>query len=129
VFLRQKDDGFLLAAIDVADAFLTVKQREKTKVSLVDAIGASTTCQLGKVLPGQRAVIGGMKTGVLCADFQMIQCEEYPNLLCNPDRTCMVLLHVDDMLVCGKKDYCTSLTSSFSHFRSVQTICRRLVMC
>ena len=65
VFLRQKDDGFLLAAIDVADAFLTVKQREKTKVSLVDAIGASTTCQLGKVLPGQRAVIGGMKTGVL----------------------------------------------------------------
>ena len=41
----------------------------------------------------------------LCAELQMKQCEEYPNLLCNDDRTCMVLLHVDDMLVCGKKDY------------------------
>ena len=108
MFLRQKDDGFLLAAIDVADAFLTVKQRDKTKVSLVDAVGITTTFQLGKVLPGQRA---GSQwwyedlTGVLCADLQMTQCEEYPNLLCNADRTCMVLLHVDDMLVCGKKDY------------------------
>ena len=108
MFLRQRDDDFLLAAIDVADAFLTVKQREKTKVSLVDAVGVSTTFQLGKVLPGQRA---GSQwwyedlTGVLCADLQMTQCEEYPNLLCNADRTCMVLLHVDDMLVCGKKDY------------------------
>ena len=35
--------------------FLTVKQREKTKVSLVDVIGVSTTFQLGKVLPGLRA--------------------------------------------------------------------------
>ena len=49
-----------------------------------------TTFQLGKVMPGQGA---GSQwwyedlTGVLCADFQMIQCEEYPNLLCNPDRT------------------------------------------
>ena len=106
--LLHKDDVFLLAAIVVADAFLFVKQREKTKVSLVDAIGASTTFQLGKLMPGQGA---GSQwwyedlTGVLCADLQMIQCEEYPNLLCNPDRTCMVLLHVDDMLVCGKKDY------------------------
>ena len=108
MFLRQKDDGFLLAAIDVADAFLTVKQREKTKVSLSDIAAVFTTYQLGNVLPGQRA---GSQwwyedlTGVLCADLQMTQCEEYPNLLCNADRTCMVLLHVDDMLVCGKKDY------------------------
>ena len=64
--------------------------------------------ELGKVLPGQRA---GSQwwyedlTSVLCAELQMKQCEEYPNLLCNDDRTCMVLLHVDDMLVCGKKDY------------------------
>ena len=33
----------------------------------------------------------------------MEQCEEYPNLLSNDDRTCLVLLHVDDMLICGKE--------------------------
>ena len=103
MFLRQRDEGYLLSAIDVADAFLTVKQREKTKVTLDSGV-----FELGKVLPGQRA---GSQwwyedlTSVLCAELQMKQCEEYPNLLCNDDRTCMVLLHVDDMLVCGKKDY------------------------
>ena len=103
MFLRQRDEGYLLSAIDVADAFLTVKQREKTKVTLDSGV-----FELGKVLPGQRA---GSQwwyedlTSVLCAELQMKQCEEYPNLLCNDDRTCMVLLHVDDMLVCGRKDY------------------------
>ena len=103
MFLRQREEGYLLSAIDVADAFLTVKQREKTKVTLDSGV-----FELGKVLPGQRA---GSQwwyedlTSVLCAELQMKQCEEYPNLLCNDDRTCMVLLHVDDMLVCGKKDY------------------------
>ena len=103
MFLRQRDEGYLLSAIDVADALLTVKQREKTKVTLDSGV-----FELGKVLPGQRA---GSQwwyedlTSVLCAELQMKQCEEYPNLLCNDDRTCMVLLHVDDMLVCGKKDY------------------------
>ena len=104
MFLRQRYESYILSAIDVADAFLTVKQREKTKVTLLD----SGIFELGKVLPGQRA---GSQwwyedlTSVLCAELQMKQCEEYPNLLCNDDRTRMVLLHVDDMLVCGKQDY------------------------
>ncbi len=108
MFLRQRDEGFVLAAIDVADAFLTVGQRERTKVSLVNAVGTTTVFQLGKVLPGQRA---GSQwwyedlTGVLCAELQMKQCEKYPNLLCNDDRSCLVLLHVDDRLICGKKEY------------------------
>ena len=60
------------------------------------------------MLPGQRA--GSQLwyedlTGVLCAELQMEQCEEYPNLLSDGDRSRWVLLHVDDMLICGKKDY------------------------
>ena len=108
MFLRQRDEGFVLAAIDVPDAFLTVEQSEKTKVSLVNAVGTTIVFQLGEVLPGQRA---GSQwwyedlTGVLCTELQMKQCEEYPNLLSNYDRTCLVLLHVDDMLICGKKEY------------------------
>ena len=103
MFLRHRSEGYVLSAIDVADAFLTVRQRERTKVTLDSGV-----FELGKVLPGQRA---GSQwwyedlTSVLCAELQMKQCEEYPNLLCNDDRTCTVLLHVDDMLVCGKKDY------------------------
>ena len=31
MFLRQRDEGFVLAAIDVAAAFLSVEQREKTR--------------------------------------------------------------------------------------------------
>ena len=108
MFLRQRDEGYVLAAVDVADAFLTVEQREKAKVSLVNAVGTTTFFQLGKVLPGQRA---GSQwwcedlTGVLCIELQMKQCDEYPNLLSNDDRSCLVLLPVDDMLICGKKDY------------------------
>ena len=89
MFLRQRDEGYILSAIDVADAFLTVKQLEKTKVTLDSGI-----FELGKVLPGQRA---GSQwwyedlTSVLCAELQMKQCEEYPNLLCNDDKTCMVI--------------------------------------
>ena len=39
----------------VADAFLTVPQREPTKVVLKDALMESHTFGLGKVLPGERA--------------------------------------------------------------------------
>ena len=42
MFLRQRDEGFVLAAVDVADAFLTVEQRERTKVSLANAVGTTT---------------------------------------------------------------------------------------
>ena len=102
MFLRNLDKGHVLGAIDIADAFLTVKQREATLVSLTNATGERCSFNLGKVLPGQRA---GSQwwyediAHVLCSELGMIQCEPYPNLLANKDRSCLILLHVDDMLI------------------------------
>ena len=80
-------------------------------VSLTNATGEKCSFNLGKVLPDQRA---GSQwwyediTHVLCAELEMIQCEPYPNLLANKDRSCLILLHVDDMLVTGEKQFVTS---------------------
>ena len=35
----------------------------------------------------------------------MKQCDSYPNLLVTEDRSCTILLHVDDMMVCGHGKY------------------------
>ena len=110
MFLRNLDKGHILGALDVADAFLTVKQREPTLVSLASSQGCKVNFNLGKVLPGQRA---GSQwwyediTSVLCNELGMVQCEPYPNLLANRDRSCLILLHVDDMLVTGCKHFVT----------------------
>ncbi len=37
----------------------------------------------------------------------MVQCESYPNLLANTDRSRLIRLHVDDMLVAGEKHLVT----------------------
>ena len=109
--LRNLDKGHDLGAIDIADAFLTVKQREATLVSLTNATGEKCSFNLGKVLPGQRA---GSQwwyediTHVLCNELEMVQCEPYPNLLANKDRSYFILLHVDDMLVTGDKQFVTN---------------------
>ena len=108
LYLRNKHDGFLLGAIDIGDAFLTVTQREPTVVTAVDSLNKSTTFALGKVLPGQRA---GSQwwyesiTELLCSELDMRQCKSYPNLLSTPDHSCLILLHVDDMLICGKDTF------------------------
>ena len=54
LFLKYKQDGFILMTVDVADAFLTVEQREPTIVRGVDENGDEKMYCLGKVLPGQR---------------------------------------------------------------------------
>ncbi len=111
MFLRNLDRGHVLGAIGIADAFLTVRQREATLVSLTNATGEKCSFNLGKVLPGQRA---GSQwwyediTHVLCAELGMVQCEPYSNLLANKDRSCLMLLHVDDMLVTGDKQFVTN---------------------
>ena len=104
LYLRNREAGFILGSVDVADAFLTVPQREPTKVVLKDALMQSLTFGLGKVLPGQRAGAQWWYeaiTDLLCRELNMKQCPAYPNLMSTEDQKCVILLHVDDMLVCG----------------------------
>ena len=53
LFLRWKDDGYVLCSIVVGGAFLMVPQQELTQITCVDASGATTEFVLGRVLPGQ----------------------------------------------------------------------------
>ena len=60
------------------------------------------------MLPGQRA--GAQLwyesiTELLGRELSMKQCDAYPNLLVTEDRRCTILLHVDDMMVCGHGKY------------------------
>ena len=108
LFMRSCGEGYVLGSIDIADAYPTVTQKEPTKVVLRDASGSSTVFGLGKVLPGQRA--GAQLwyesiTELLCRELSMKQCDSYPNLLVTEDRSCTILLHVDDMMVCGHGKY------------------------
>ena len=108
LFLRMRSEGHILGAVDIGDAFLTVPQKEFTVVSLSSASGEQTGFQLGRVLPGQRT--GSQLwyeaiTGLLCSELGMVQCPESPNLLRSANMDCYILLHVDDMLICGKADF------------------------
>ena len=94
--------NFALAAIDISDAFLTVKQKDPTLVEYVDKSGNRQSFALGRLLPGQR---DGSKEWYL--DFtqyleQIIsaqKCVAYPSLLRTPALDCLMQLHVDDVLV------------------------------
>ena len=100
IIALQKD--FALAAIDISDAFLTVKQKEPTLVEYIDKSGNRQSFALGRLLPGQR---DGSKEW--CLDFtqyleQIIsaqKCVAYPSLLRTPALDCLMQLHVDDVLV------------------------------
>ena len=108
LYLRMRHAGYILASVDIGDAFLTVPQKEFTVVSLTSACGEVMQYQLGRVLPGQRT--GSQLwyeaiTSLLCKEADMVQCPESPNLLRSVDSSCYILLHVDDMLICGKSDF------------------------
>ena len=104
LFMRKFQDGHILGAVDVADAFLTVKQREATLVTACDSLGNKTDYSLGRVLPGQR-----LGSQLWYEDFstyskdelKFCQCGAYPSLLKESGGRCYRLLHVDDMLVSG----------------------------
>ena len=84
LFMRKGGESYVLGSVDVADAFLTVPQKEPTKVVLRDACGSSTVYGLGKVLPGKRAgsqLCYEAITELLCRELGMQQCDAYPNLL------------------------------------------------
>lgn len=56
LFLKLVSQGFVLSAIDISDAYLTVSQRVPTSVSYFDKVGGAFEFFLGRVLPGQETV-------------------------------------------------------------------------
>ena len=96
------DSSQVLAALDIGDAFLTVDQQQPTIVTCELASGDIEEFALGKVLPGQRD--GSLLwyqalTSFLAEHLQMESFPLYPCLLKSPDCQCLMLLHVDDILV------------------------------
>ncbi|OLP75929.1 Retrovirus-related Pol polyprotein from transposon TNT 1-94 [Symbiodinium microadriaticum] len=92
---------WVLATIDISDAFLTVDQLDATLVSYVDKDGNETMFSLGKVLPGQRC---GSRdwyesiTDYLKEEIAVEVCPSYPVLLRSASRDCLMHLHVDDIM-------------------------------
>ena len=96
------DSSQVLAALDIGDAFLTVDQQQPTIVTCELASGDIEEFALGKVLPGQRD--GSLLwyqalTSFLAEHLHMESFPLYPCLLKSPDCRCLMLLHVDDILV------------------------------
>ena len=105
---KSNDASQVMAALDIGDAFLTVDQVQPTVVSCELASGETEEYALGKVLPGQRD--GSLLwykslTNFLSEHLQMQPLALYPCLLKSPDSKCLMLLHVDDILVVCGKDY------------------------
>ena len=104
--LREHQDT-MMVAIDVKDAFLTVKQEQPTRVRCTDASGRSVSYSLGRVLPGQRdgsllwhrdlvKFVGESSLG-------MEEFEAYPSILLFKPGDCLLMIHVDDLLVVGSR--------------------------
>ncbi|CAE7362425.1 unnamed protein product [Symbiodinium sp. CCMP2456] len=99
--LVLQNPDWVLATIDISDAFLTVDQLEATLVSYIDKDGNETMFSLGKVLPGQRC---GSRdwyesfTDYLKEEIAVEVCPSYPVLLRSASRDCLMHLHVDDIM-------------------------------
>ena len=111
LFLEGRaEKNTVMASIDVRDAFLTVKQRCPTLVHTTDANGVTRSFSLGRVLPGQRD--GSLLwyqdvTDFLKQEFNMEECESYPCVLKTKDNSCILMIHVDDLLVVGDHEFVT----------------------
>ena len=96
------DSSQVLAALDIGDAFLKIDQQQPTIVTCELTSGDIEEFALGKVLPGQRD--GSLLwyqalTSFLAEHLHMESFPLYPCLLKSPDCQCLMLLHVDDILV------------------------------
>eukprot|EP00435_Cladocopium_sp_Y103_P031605 s1770_g8.t1 len=72
------------------------------------ADGQSVDYQLGKVLPGQRdgsQLWHRAITSLLKKELSMSERTPYPCILKTPDDSCIVLIHVDDILVVGRRTF------------------------
>ena len=102
---RFPERNFVLCAMDITDAFLTVDQIQPTIVS-----SGSETFALGKVLPGQRdgsQMWYDSLTSFVGEELGITGCSAYPSLLKSPCGCCLILLHVDDMMIAATKIYFT----------------------
>ena len=110
-FLKRKSSSMkqqMMISMDVADAFLTVRQETPTVVTCISSNGATEKFGLGRVLPGQRD--GSLLwykdiTRVLQEQLQIEAFAASPCLLRSPGMEVLILLHVDDMLLVGDKDF------------------------
>ncbi|CAL1161296.1 unnamed protein product [Cladocopium goreaui] len=101
--MKHPEKQFVMGAIDIGDAFLTVEQKQPTIVS-----SGSETFALGRVLPGQRdgsQLWFESVSGFLNEKLGFEHCSAYPSLLHSPCGECLILLHVDDMLVVTEQHY------------------------
>ena len=97
-----------MLAIDVKDAFLTVAQEQPTRVRCTDASGTSVSYSLGRVLPGQRD--GSLLWHKDLVKFlensslKMAENEAYPSMLRSAKGDCLMLVHIDDILIVGSRN-------------------------
>ena len=109
LFLQMREhSNSALVSLDVRDAYLTVVQQCPTLVHTTDAGGTTRSFSLGRVLPGQRD--GSLPwykdiTDFLKSKLDMVEHEPYPCVLATRDRSCAVMIHVDDMLIVGRKEF------------------------
>ena len=111
VYLEMRETqnfDVVLASLDVMDAFLTVEQERPTLVHTVDAAGNSQTYALGKVLPGQRD--GSLLwykaiTRFLKDKLDLEEHAPYPCVLKSKEHSCIVMIHVDDLVVAGRRSF------------------------
>jgi hypothetical protein len=100
---KYPEKKFVLGALDIGDAFLTVPQVQPTLVS-----SGTQTFALGRVLPGQRdgsQLCFDSVSAFLNEKLGFEHCSAYPTLLRSPGGECLILLHVDDMLVVTDQQY------------------------
>ena len=106
--MKWKSFGYVLCAIDIADAFFMVLHKELTQVTCELATGDKMDFMLGKVLLGQR---NGSQmwheafSGFLSSELQINDFPACPSLLRATNGECWMLLHVDDVLCLSTQKY------------------------
>ena len=128
--MKWRSEDYVLSAIDIADAFLMVPQKELTMVSCELVTGDVLSFVLGRVLPGQR---NGSQlwhesfSAYLKDDLQISEFSAYPSLLKSKGDECLLLLHVDDVLCLCRRKYLdeTLMPSLKSKYKvACETICK-----
>ena len=99
-------EGSVMCSMDVKDAFLTVVQERPTLVHTTDAGRNRRSFSLGRVLPGQRD--GSLQwyksiTSFLKKHLALEEHAPYPCIL--KHESCVVMIHVDDLLVVGRRKF------------------------
>ena len=98
----------VLMGVDVKDEFLIVRQRTPTVVTCRLADGSENQFGLGRVPPGQHngTLLWHQDiTRVPCDELCMGQHALSSCVLKSCENSCFVLIHVDDIMVVGRKEF------------------------